>query len=85
VICAMLRTPPGRHLARRIFFGRGSFPDIDLSFRGEIGRVSGSARTGIESAGPVDGHGQPDRSGAQAAVEGSKPGAAFLQGHGKRR
>jgi flavin-dependent dehydrogenase len=26
--CAFLRTPPGRWLARRIFFGRGSFPDL---------------------------------------------------------
>jgi flavin-dependent dehydrogenase len=27
--CATMRTPPGRKLAERIFFGRGSFPDID--------------------------------------------------------
>ncbi len=26
--CALLRTPPGQHLARRVFFGRGSFPDL---------------------------------------------------------
>ena len=26
---AALRTPPGRRLARRVLFGRGSFPDID--------------------------------------------------------
>ena len=25
--CALLRTPPGRNLARSVFFGRGSFPD----------------------------------------------------------
>lgn len=25
--CAMLRTPPGRAIARDVFFGRGSFPD----------------------------------------------------------
>ncbi|MBW3654403.1 MAG: FAD-binding monooxygenase, partial [Actinobacteria bacterium] len=25
--CALLRTPPGRGLARDVFFGRGSFPD----------------------------------------------------------
>jgi flavin-dependent dehydrogenase len=25
--CALLHTPPGRHFARRLFFGRGSFPD----------------------------------------------------------
>ena len=27
--CGLLRTPPGRRLARRVFFGRGSFPDLD--------------------------------------------------------
>jgi flavin-dependent dehydrogenase len=26
--CALLCSPPGRWLARRIFFGRGSFPDV---------------------------------------------------------
>lgn len=27
--CGVLRTPAGRSLARRVFFGRGSFPDVD--------------------------------------------------------
>jgi len=27
--CAVLRTPPGRSLAEHLFFGRGSFPDVD--------------------------------------------------------
>jgi flavin-dependent dehydrogenase len=34
--CGFLRTAPGTRLARRIFFGRGSFPDIDLAVRGAL-------------------------------------------------
>ncbi len=30
LICAMLRTPPGLTLASHVFFGRGSFPDLEL-------------------------------------------------------
>lgn len=30
VACAALRTAPGRRLAWQVFFGRGSFPDIEL-------------------------------------------------------
>lgn len=29
VACAAMRTAPGRRLAEKIFFGRGSFPDVD--------------------------------------------------------
>jgi flavin-dependent dehydrogenase len=39
-ICGLLRLPPAWPLARRIFFGRGSFPDIDLAIRSESGRRS---------------------------------------------
>src|SRR5680860_611975 len=31
--CALLRTPPGRAVARDIFFGRGSFPDAPTLIR----------------------------------------------------
>lgn len=30
-VCSLLRLPIGRHLARHVFFGRGSFPDIEIS------------------------------------------------------
>jgi hypothetical protein len=29
VACAAMRTGTGRRLAEKIFFGRGSFPDVD--------------------------------------------------------
>ncbi len=29
VAVGILRTPPGRRLAEDVFFGRGSFPDIE--------------------------------------------------------
>jgi flavin-dependent dehydrogenase len=32
--CALLRLPVGRTLARRIFFGRGSFPDVATAGEG---------------------------------------------------
>jgi flavin-dependent dehydrogenase len=28
--CALLRTPPGRAMAWQLFFGRGSFPDVEI-------------------------------------------------------
>jgi len=28
--CALLRTPIGKKLAHHVFFGRGSFPDIEI-------------------------------------------------------
>jgi flavin-dependent dehydrogenase len=29
--CRLLRTPPGQYVARRVFFGRGSFPDVEAA------------------------------------------------------
>jgi flavin-dependent dehydrogenase len=33
----LLRTPPGRRFASKLFFGRGSFPDVDLKYLSQPG------------------------------------------------
>ena len=42
--CGVLRTPPGRRLAARIFFGRGSFPDVDPEVLVETARSAETSR-----------------------------------------
>jgi len=40
--CAVLRSPPGRKLAQKIFFGHGSFPDVTkLAPRGGWAKLAG--------------------------------------------
>jgi flavin-dependent dehydrogenase len=43
--CAVLRMPLGRALARRIFFGRGSFPDVLAEPVAARGKPAGLARS----------------------------------------
>jgi flavin-dependent dehydrogenase len=46
--CALLRSAPGRSLARRIFFGRGSFPDVAIA--DETARAASKAFAPAHSA-----------------------------------
>jgi flavin-dependent dehydrogenase len=70
-ICGFLRSAPGRPLARRIFFGRGSFPDIDLAFRGEIGRGISAVAEGRVAGAPEPGG--VEHRGALGAARGRRP------------
>lgn len=47
--CGLLRTAPGRRFARKVFFGRGSFPDVEPKWR-ELGSVP---RCTTEPPGPA--------------------------------
>ncbi len=33
--CAFLRSPPGKKFAEEVFFGRGSFPDVELALKAD--------------------------------------------------
>jgi flavin-dependent dehydrogenase len=83
-ICGFLRTPPGRSLARRIFFGRGSFPDIDLAFRGDFGRPGRSGGPVTRTEASVSPPRLEDPAG-RCDVGGYPPRDSFLQGHRRRR
>ena len=48
--CALMRSAPFKHLARHVFFGRGSFPDVESHRRAAWeGLLPRGARSGFNS------------------------------------